>query len=151
MEIEHIEKVWHEYFMHKLRIQNESARQNGRGKEVAQWNRINEANARKQLGDEHYDAMLYASGDRNRVFISQLLEDSPGKSAGLMPGDEVIAYDEERIFRPSEIKQLTTEGSKDDFVEIQVVRDGELMRFFLLRGPIGAQLQFKASPPYGIQ
>lgn len=152
-EIERIEEVWQEYLMHKLRIENEIARQKGKGKgkEAARWNLVNEDNARVQLGDENYDAMLYASGDRNRVFISQLLENSPGESAGLMAEDEVIFYDRERIFRPSEIKRLTTEGSKGDFVEIQVVRGGELMRFFLPRGPIGAQLHFRVSPPFGLR
>ena len=149
-EVEHIEEVWQEYLMRKLRIQNESARQKANGKGAAQWNLVNETNAREQLGDDSYDAMLYASGDRNRVFISQLLENSPGESAGLMAEDEVIFYDEKRIFRPSEIKRLTTEGSKGDFVEIRVVREGELMRFFLPRGPIGAQLQFRVSPPFGL-
>ena len=150
-EIERIEEVWEEYVMRKLFIQNESARKKGNAKDAFQWNRANEASARAELGDENYDAMLYASGERNRVFVSQLLENSPGASAGLMAEDEVISYDREKIFRPSQLKRMTAEGSDDEFVEIQVVRDGELMRFFLPRGVIGAQLHFRVSPPSGFR
>ena len=65
-----------------------------------------------------------------------------------MPGDELISYDDERIFRPAEIRNLTSEGSRDEWVEVQVLRDGELRRFFVLRGPIGAQLEFRSRPPF---
>jgi hypothetical protein len=147
-EIKRIEEVWQEYFMYRIRIQNERSRNEDKWKEAAQLNIMNATQAREALGDESFDAMLYAAGERNRVFFSQLLDDSPGMSAGLMPGDELISYDGQRIFRPREIKQLTSEGERGEWVEVQVLREGEPRRFFVLRGPIGAQLDFRSRPPY---
>ena len=147
-EIERIEEVWQEYFMHRIRIENERSRNLEKWEEAAQLNIMNATQARDALGDESFDAMLYAAGERNRVFLSQLLEDSPGMSAGLMPGDELISYDGQRIFRPFEIKQLTSQGDRGEWVEVRVQREGELRRFFVLRGPIGAQLDFRSRPPY---
>ncbi|MEE3327805.1 MAG: PDZ domain-containing protein [Myxococcota bacterium] len=147
-EIERIEEVWQEYFMNRIRIDNERSRQKDKWKEAAQLDIMNAAQAREALGDESYDAMLYAMGEKNRVFFSKLLEDSPGMSAGLMPGDELISYDGQRIFRPFEIKQLTSEGDRGEWVEVRVQREGEPRRFFVPRGPIGAQLDFRSSPPF---
>ena len=147
-EIERIEEDWQEYFMHRIRIENERSRNEGKWKEAAQLDIMNAAQARQALGDESFDAMLYAAGERNRVFLSQLLEDSPGMSAGLVPGDELISYDGQRIFRPFEIKQLTSQGDRGEWVEVRVLREGEPRRFFVLRGPIGAQLDFRSRPPY---
>ena len=147
-EIKRIEEVWQEYFMYRIRIENERSRNEDKWKEAAQLNIMNATQAREALGDESFDAMLYAAGERNRVFFSQLLDDSPGMSAGLMPGDELISYDGQRIFRPSEIKRLTSQGDRGEWVEVQVQREGEPRRFFVLRGPIGAQLDFRSRPPH---
>lgn len=147
-EIDRIQEVWQEYFMNRIRIQNERVRLKAKRKDAAGFNAMNAAQAREKLGDEGFDAMLYAGGERNRVFLSQVLDNSPGATAGLMPGDELISYDEQRIFRPSEIRDLTAQGARDEWVEIQVMRDEELRRFFVRRGPIGAQLEFRSRPPF---
>ena len=146
-EVDRIKEAWEAYVMRKLEIQNERSRKGQRTPEIDRWNFMNEASLRQELGDDAYDAMRFASGERNRVFFTELLENSPGTEAGLMPEDELISYAEKRVFTPSELKVLTTQGERDEWVEVEVMRRGELRRFFIPRGPIGALLDFRLTPP----
>ncbi|HEM47607.1 MAG TPA: PDZ domain-containing protein, partial [Alphaproteobacteria bacterium] len=90
---------------------------------------------------------LYASGDRNRVILAELLERSPAAAAGIEPGDELISYDGERVFRAAELKRLTTEGEAGAPVELRVRREGEIVRLFVERGPLGVRLRMETRPP----
>ena len=96
---------------------------------------------REEIGDESYDAMLYATGRKNRVVIRELLENSPGRSFGFESGDVVLSYDDRLIFRGRELRRATTQGERGEWVTVDVLRNGEVVRLRAQRGPIGAQLQ----------
>lgn len=152
-EVEHIREVWEDYLMRKLKIQNQRAR---RGKdwaadEMGRWMWANQQNAREELGDQGYEAMLYAGGERNRVTLSELLESSPAVAAGLVDGDQVVAYGDRRIFSPSELKRSISGVALGEWVEVRVLRDGELRRFFVESGPLGARMEFESLPPYQLR
>lgn len=147
-EVERIQAVWETYTLRKLRIQNQRERRGKDWKEVHDWIFLTEADAREELGDESYEAMRYAAGERNRVIFSELLENSPAAEVGLEPGDELISYDGQRVFGPSELKRLIAEGIPASWVEIQVLRGEDLRRVFVKREPIGVRLEFSRRPPY---
>jgi hypothetical protein len=95
---------------------------------------------RREIGDEDYDLLLYASGRKNRVVISDVLGDSPGERAGLQHGDVVLSYDGQRVFKADDLREATLQGEAGDSTAMDILRDGEPMRLYLPRGPIGAKL-----------
>lgn len=94
---------------------------------------------RGDLGDDRYDLLLYATGKRNRVVVKDLLQRAPGSDAGLQPGDEVLRYDGRRIFRTVELKDATVQGTPGERIALDVNRDGEVLRLYVERGPLGIQ------------
>jgi hypothetical protein len=148
-EIERIRLRWEQLTMDELYAKDEQARGDGPGRgalrrQIEQLKR----GAQEELGDHEYDAMLYATGQRNRVLLKDVLRTSPGFEAGLRPGDQVISYDGERIYTPLALKTLTRRGHPDRLVEVRVLRDGELVRAFVPAGPMGTQLSFGQAAPY---
>ena len=91
----------------------------------------------EELGDESFDLLLYASGQPNRVVIRSLLERSPATEAGIEAGDAILSYDDQRVFRPGELKRMTTSGSAGEFVSVEVVRQGKRISLRVPRGPLG--------------
>jgi hypothetical protein len=102
---------------------------------------------RADLGDERFDRLLFATGRHNRVIVTDLLADSPAERAGVRPGDEILSYAEERVFRGGELKQATTEGRAGERVELVVVRDGSQERLWVPRGPLGIRMRPASRPP----
>jgi hypothetical protein len=103
---------------------------------------------REEIGDDDYDRLLYATGQNNRVIVRDVLQGSPALQVGLKAGDEVYSYDGRRIFDRSALLAATTEGKAGATVAIEVLRDGELMRYYLARGPIGISMKAAKRPPY---
>jgi len=102
---------------------------------------------RAELGDDRFDRLLYATGRQNRVVVSDVLDGSAAQASGLQPGDEILSYDDRRVFRPMELKQATTEGKAGERVAIEVWRDGSRFRVWLPRGPIGIRMDQQRRPP----
>jgi hypothetical protein len=102
---------------------------------------------RKEIGEEDFDLLLYATGRKNRVVVDDVLRNSPGEQAGLEPGDVVLSYEGRRIFKAPELKQATVQGQRGDRVVIDVLRDGEVVRVYATRGPLGAKLRGKRMLP----
>ncbi len=102
---------------------------------------------RADLGDDDYDAMLYAAGRNNRVVLGGVLDGSPAHAAGLRPGDSILSYGGTRIFDPLALRVATAAGKAGSMTEMRVDRDGEEYRFHLPRGPIGALLGAKRQTP----
>jgi membrane-associated protease RseP (regulator of RpoE activity) len=105
------------------------------------------AGLRREIGDESFDLLLYATGQKNRVLITDVLGDSPAARAGFQPGDVVLSYDGKRIFKPTALQRATTRGRLGDRVPVEVLRDGEVIRLYPARGPLGTRLKSKRQRP----
>ena len=97
--------------------------------------------SREALGDDDYDLMLYATGQNNRVLLSDVLQNSPAASAGIEPGDIVLRYGERPIFKPKDLLEATSEGKPGATVPVDLLRDGRPLRLYVSRGPLGARIQ----------
>jgi len=102
---------------------------------------------RAELGDDRFDRLLYATGRQNRVVVSDVLDGSAAQGSGLQPGDEILSYDDRRIFRPMELKQATTEGRAGERVAVELWREDSRVRVWLPRGPIGIRMDPQRRPP----
>jgi vacuolar-type H+-ATPase subunit I/STV1 len=98
-----------------------------------------EESLRERLGENEYAAYLYASGRPNRVEIASVLASAPAGQAGIRAGDQILRYANERIYSPRELRAATAAGTFGEPVEIEVERDGEALRFYLARGPMGVR------------
>jgi len=96
---------------------------------------------REEIGDESFDLLLYATGRKNRVVITDVLGDSPGERAGLRPGDVVLSYDGKRIFKTTGLQRATTQGRLGDRITVEVLRGDEVIRLYPARGPMGFRLK----------
>ncbi len=106
------------------------------------------AELRRDLGDDSYDAMLYATSQRNRVIITDILSNSQASEAGIEVGDQIVRYDGERVFDPGTLKRLTVSGDPSRTIELKALRGGEIVRFFLDSGTLGVKLSHKSVEPY---
>lgn len=92
---------------------------------------------RQELGDENYERYLEANGRSTSVGVSSIIGSSPAQAAGLMPGDEIVRYDGNRVFSMSDITEATMIGEPGQSVVVDVMRDGLTMQVVMPRGPLG--------------
>ena len=147
-QVERIRLRWERLQMENLEIDNQRARKVPGWQKLGKQKFQSQVDARRDLGDEDYEAMRFAAGEPNRVVLTELLEISPAAEAGLLPGDEVISYDGQRVFTASALKFLTEVGEKGEPTEIRILRGNQEQRFFLPRGPLGTRLEAQVRPPY---
>lgn len=99
-----------------------------------------ERELREDLGDNGYDAMLYATHQDNRVALERVRKGSIAYRAGLRDGTVVWSYDGQRVFRPNELATLATTGKRGESVEIVIVTPDGTEQLFVERNPLGADL-----------
>ncbi len=104
-------------------------------------------NLRNDLGEDGFDWFLFASGRRNRVLVSDVLDRSPAAGAGLAAGDVVLRYAGVRVFEPSELARATSEGRAGETVAVEISRDGDRRTVYVPRGPLGIRLGTDRRPP----
>ena len=92
---------------------------------------------RDEIGDDAYARYLEAQGQPTAVSITQVLSGSPGTTAGLQPGDQVVSYNGERVFSMLDLRNQTLQGEPGQDVVIEIDRDGTRMQLTVPRGPIG--------------
>ena len=92
---------------------------------------------RKELGDADYARYLEGQGRPTSVGIREILTNSPAQNAGLQPGDEIVAYNGQRVFDMNELNALTYEAQPGVSVPMQVERDGQTIQVYVESGPIG--------------
>lgn len=92
---------------------------------------------RAELGDQNYERYLEANGLPTAARIGSVIGGSPGQSAGLKAGDNIVSYAGERVFNLNEINNLTIRGNIGESVLIEVERDNESLQLTIPRGPIG--------------
>jgi hypothetical protein len=103
--------------------------------------------ARGAIGEEDYDRMLFGSGRHNRVVLSDVLQNSPAAEAGIQAGDVLVRYDDRPVYDVRDLLAETARGELGESAAVDVERDGELLRFFVARGPLGARVQPRTHPP----
>ena len=96
-----------------------------------------ERTLRNELGDTDYERYLKALDRPTSVAVQDVLASSPAERSGLKPGDEVVAYDGQRVFDMRDLNALTLEGSAGESVVVEVRRDGQNLQLVMPRGPIG--------------
>ena len=92
---------------------------------------------RAEMGDDAYARYLEAQGQPTAIRITQVLGGSPGNSAGLQPGGELVSYNGERVFNVRELRNGSMQGQPGEDVVVEIERDGVRMQLTLPRGPIG--------------
>ena len=147
-EIQEIETRWEQYEMEKLYLTDEATRE-GTAQSKQYYEQLAEINRqiRDDLGNDSYDAFLFATGKHNRVVLKQVIANSPAGYAGLRAGDVVVRYGGERVFHPGDFKNATSRGDSGAATSLDVWRDGEVLQFSVGRGPLGVQLQPKVAAP----
>ena len=95
---------------------------------------------REDFGNEAFDQFLYASGIPNRVRIQEVYSGSAADNAGLVPGDIIVSYADNRIYSMTTLRDSTLEGFAGENILLEVVRDGEQITASLPRGPLGISM-----------
>jgi hypothetical protein len=99
-----------------------------------------EGELENQLGESMYDSYLYASGRPNRVSVTSVFPSAQAGIAGIVSGDHIIRYDNQRIYNGFDLREATTGGNAGDTVALEVERDGKTIQFYLVRGPLGIRM-----------
>jgi C-terminal processing protease CtpA/Prc len=92
---------------------------------------------RDELGDADYERYLVANDRPTSVSVSSVIESSPAQSAGLLPGDEIVRYDGERVFSMTDLTRQAIDGTAGQNIVVDIMRDGTPMQVVMPRGPIG--------------
>jgi len=77
---------------------------------------------RAEIGDQAYDEYLYQTGMSNRVKVTSVIQGSAAEQSGLLPGDIIESYDEERIYDYSGLRGATADGARGETVPILIRR-----------------------------
>lgn len=136
--------------LERLYLRDQSIREDwdrGRYREALQALTDKEDELKNQLSESEYDSYLYASGQTNRVAVTSVLESAPAATAGIEPGDQIIRYDNQRIYSWRDLRDATASGTIGNTVSVEVDRDGRTMEFYLARGPLGIRMNSLSVAP----
>ncbi|MCZ6463068.1 MAG: PDZ domain-containing protein [Proteobacteria bacterium] len=147
-EADRLRESWEGHALAKLYLNDRAARQGWRLKPRHRRElRDLEQAFREEIGEETYDAILFATGQTNRVVVRDVLAGSPADGAGFQPGDVILRYDDERIFLRRELNYATSGGRSGQTTRVEVIRDGEVLSLYVQRGPLGILTDAGRSPP----
>jgi membrane-associated protease RseP (regulator of RpoE activity) len=148
-EVQRLRDRWEEYQMDKLYLWDRAMREGEQGWRLARESRAElEGEIRQELGDEDYDLLLYASGQHNRVTVQEILSQSPGLRAGLIPGDVIISYDGIPVYRPRDLRSAIAASRAGSLVWLEVQSEsGEQRNLRIQSGPVGIKMGVKIQAP----
>jgi hypothetical protein len=91
-----------------------------------------------EIGDAEYERYLTAQKRPISVHVSGVSNGSLAAKAGILPGDEIVSYDNERIFNSVQLQGLATQRSGDpgERVPVTIRRGGQLLQLMVPKGPI---------------
>ena len=84
-----------------------------------------------------------ASPESVGVFVADVVAGSPAESAGIRPGDRILAIDGQEVHAPDALTQLVRSGRPGDEIEVTLLRSGEI---FAVQAVVGAAF---VEPPIG--
>jgi hypothetical protein len=125
--------AWREGWYHEKRLKKELN---------AIW-----SDMRREAGDEGFDALLYATGQLNRVLVTSVIARSSAAYAGFEKGDQILRYAGKRIFTPRELEREAASGVPGSTVAVEVLREGRAQTLSVRRGPLGVVTNIIRAPP----
>jgi hypothetical protein len=147
-EIERLRELFEAAELDELYLYDQAAREGWlRSSRYRQEAKDLSGHLREDLGEEDYDRMLFATGQNNRVRVKDVFGKSPAADAGVIAGDIILRYADQRIFTPRALRSLTTQGALSKSVSIEILRNGEIIFFSLPRGPLGTRIAGESSAP----
>lgn len=130
--------------MQLLELRDRAAREGFFGTEryVDEVNALRAQNPslRDEIGDDNYDSYLFASRQTNRVRAVSVMMGSPAEMAGMQDGDLIVSYDGRKMFNYGELQEATSRGERGEYVNVTVLRNGQLQNLWVPRGPLGIRL-----------
>ena len=149
-DVKRLRERWHEFEMEKL-YQNDLALQEGRFLKPRHRQELHrlEKEYREEVGEEFYDAYLFATGKPNRVVVREVLSGSQASRAGFQTGDVILSYDGVRIFRPGELSRAATAGVAGGSARVEILRDRQPTSLYVSRGLLGVLLDSDRRAPQG--
>lgn len=102
---------------------------------------------REEFGDASYDWYLYARGAENRVYVGDVLAQSPAADAGFETGDRVLRYDGAAVFDRRDLDRLSAAGELGESVRVEVDRGGDTVTLEIPRGSLGARVGSRSERP----
>lgn len=143
--------TWNRYQLEQLELRDTASREGWLGseeyREKVRALGESQISLREEIGDQKYDQYLYESGQPNRVAVSSVIAGSSAESVGLRSGDIINEYAGKRTFTSRELQTATRDGTRDETVSIQVLRDGERIELNVPRGPLGIMLDVERVEP----
>ena len=135
-EIERIQRRWEQSMIEKQEMLDFRSL----GKPMPEGMGFNQirTSMREDLGEDGYDAMLFATKSPNRVVVSSLLVSSPAYIAGLRVGDVIYSYDDVRVFKPMLLDQMARRAELGETRKIEVIDETGISSFYIETGPTGA-------------
>ena len=149
-EANRIKAVYEELAVERLYLQDRAVREG--------WNRAQRREAfaelqerqealRAELGEDSYDAYLYASGQSNRVRVQAVLAGSAADSVGIRNGDYIIRYADQRVYSGRQLRGATAQGTSDEMVAVVIQRNDTVQEVYIPRGPLGIRMSSASVAP----
>lgn len=117
--------------------------------EAARELNARDVDLRGEIGEQAYDQYLYQTGQSNRIKVSSVIQSSAADLSGLMPGDIIESYGDQRIYDFSDLRTSTTQGDSGEEVSVLVRRDGYMFETKVPRGPLGVRIEAENVSPEG--
>ncbi|MCF6337467.1 MAG: PDZ domain-containing protein, partial [Gammaproteobacteria bacterium] len=54
--------------------------------------------------------------------------------------DQILRYDNQRIYNGRDLRNATTQGDINETITIEIMRDNRRMEFYVQRGPLGIRM-----------
>ena len=85
----------------------------------------NKITLRSEMGDDAFDQYLFLNSQNNRVKVSSIKPGSTAESAGIMPNDVILYYDNHKILSSTDIKLASANAEISSNTIVVINRDGE--------------------------
>jgi len=104
---------------------------------------------RDEIGVDSFDRYLFETGQDNRVLVDSIIPGSAGEESGMLPGDVIEHYGEQKVFNFRDLRRATSDGARGELVPVVVRRGTQQVELWLPRGPIGIGLGATRVDPLG--
>lgn len=92
---------------------------------------------REEFGVGDYERYRVAKGLLTEVPVVGIEAGSAAERAGLLPNDEIVSYNGERVMEFAELEALAAQPSPGSLVLVEILRDGRLQTLTVPAGPLG--------------